>query len=122
MRERFFKVVKYFGIILVTGLIYAGVCVFTGFGIPCVYREITGLKCPGCGLTHMIIDLLRLDFHSAFLENQFVFLIAPVILAAVLWHVFQYVRTGEVKLKKFENITCYVFIVLAVIWGIVRNI
>lgn len=36
------------------------------FAVPCVFRTLTGFKCPGCGITHMLIAELQLDFASTF--------------------------------------------------------
>ena len=36
------------------------------FGLPCVFRSITGIPCPGCGMTRAWLAALRLDFSAAF--------------------------------------------------------
>ena len=35
--------------------------------VACVFKEIFGIFCPGCGMTRAYISLLYLDFRSAFL-------------------------------------------------------
>lgn len=35
----------------------------------CIFRAVTGLYCPGCGLTRATHDLLHLDIASAFARN-----------------------------------------------------
>lgn len=50
----------------------------TGFSIPCLFREITGLKCPGCGISRMCMHLAQLEFGEAFLCNPLMFLLLPV--------------------------------------------
>ncbi len=121
MKERFIKVVKYIVVIVIIGIFYAGVCAYTGFGIPCFFRKMTGLKCPGCGMTHMVLAMMRLDFRTAFLENQFVFVLMPVMAVAAAWHTVQYIKNGRAEMKKFESAACYCVIALAVVWGVVRN-
>ena len=39
------------------------------FRFPCPLRALTGVPCPGCGMTHAYLCLLRLDFAGAFKEN-----------------------------------------------------
>ena len=34
--------------------------------ISCVILELTGMKCPGCGMTRALIAALQFDFKSAF--------------------------------------------------------
>ena len=55
--------------ILALGLGYAAFIHLTGWAVPCLFRQVTGLKCPGCGVTSMCLALLRLDFAAAFRWN-----------------------------------------------------
>ena len=48
------------------------------FYIPCFFHKITGLYCPGCGITRMVLSLLHLDFYQAFRWNPFLFLLTPL--------------------------------------------
>lgn len=122
MKKRFFQIGKYFIIVIMIGLIYAGICTYTGFGIPCVFHSITGLKCPGCGLTHMFLALLHLDFKTAYLENQFLFLLLPLFGLAACFHAVQYIRSGTVKRFRGENALAYFLIGMLILWGIFRNL
>ena len=36
------------------------------FRLPCVYRFLLGVRCPGCGMTRALAAALRLDFAAAF--------------------------------------------------------
>lgn len=121
MKKRLFNALKISCIIIVIGIGYAEIRRRTGFGIPCIFHEVTGYKCPGCGITHMFICLLHLDFKAAFYRNQLVFILMPVFIAAICYHVFQYVKYGRAKIGKAENVICYVIIGILVVWGIVRN-
>ena len=50
---------------------------FTGLSIPCVFREVTGFRCPGCGVTHMAMHAARLEFGLAFRSNPLLFFMFP---------------------------------------------
>ncbi|MDR3552125.1 MAG: DUF2752 domain-containing protein [Clostridia bacterium] len=50
---------------------------------PCIFRSITGLDCPGCGMTRAFYCLLHLDFAQAFRYNPFCFVLAPIL--GVAW-------------------------------------
>ncbi|MBR2877128.1 MAG: DUF2752 domain-containing protein, partial [Clostridia bacterium] len=50
-------------IFLTTISLFLGLCVYiiydrTGFGFKCLFYELTSLKCPGCGNTHFIKNLI----------------------------------------------------------------
>jgi hypothetical protein len=45
--------------------------------IPCLWKSIFGIQCPGCGLTTAFISLIELDYRKAFDSNWLIFIIAP---------------------------------------------
>lgn len=51
---------------------------------PCPYLTLTGLACPGCGLTRAVHFLLHGDLGRAFAFNPWAFLSAPALLVFVL--------------------------------------
>lgn len=114
--------------LIITGL--AGVvCVayyllLTSFniGIPCLFHEITGLLCPGCGITRMILAILHLDFKSAFQYNQVIFVLSPVIIYFVIRLYVSWLKSKPYKLSLLENIIVYIMLIVLLIFGIVRNI
>jgi len=42
--------------------------------VPCVFLTLTGVPCPGCGITHAFIALITLRLNDAFAYNPCVFL------------------------------------------------
>lgn len=36
------------------------------FGVICIIKHLTGISCPGCGMTRACMSALRLDFSAAF--------------------------------------------------------
>lgn len=61
---------------------------FTGVGLPCPWRALTGTLCPFCGSTRLGAHLLNLDVASAWTDNAFVFSLAiGVGVAAIFWTV-----------------------------------
>ena len=40
-----------------------------GFAVPCLFHEVTGLQCPGCGVTRMIRAVSESDLEAALYAN-----------------------------------------------------
>lgn len=78
------------------------------FSIPCPIRFLTGVSCPGCGMTRAALSLLRLDFSAAFHYHPLVFVLLPV--AVTL-----YILTAK-KLPKARRVflLCVAFLFIAV--------
>ena len=74
-----------------------------GKPIPCVFHLVTGLKCPGCGITHMLIDLLHFDLRGAYMENPFLFFVLPVLLIYGAYRAYRYVVHNDRKYTALEN-------------------
>ena len=55
-----------------------------GEGIPCPFHALTGLHCPGCGMTRAAALLLRGDLAGALQHNV---LLVPTLIGAVAWWV-----------------------------------
>jgi hypothetical protein len=53
----------------------------------CAFRALSGLPCPGCGLTRSLTAILRGDLTSAWHWNPFGFLALPVLLTAAVFAV-----------------------------------
>lgn len=51
----------------------------------CLFKWITGLPCPGCGLTRSITFLSQGDFHHALVYHPFGLVLYSVLVGAVVW-------------------------------------
>lgn len=105
-------------------IVYYIIVRIIGFGIPCVFRLITGFKCPGCGVSRMLMALLKLDFQEAFLSNRLVFILLPLILFIIVRAAYFYVtqkKPGKTA-SSIEKIVYPSLIAVLLIWGVLRNI
>ena len=93
----------------------------SGWFPKCIFLQITGLKCPGCGSQRVIHSLLHLDARNAFEANALLVLSLPYIAALI----------ASVALKRrfprFYNAlnshsAIITICVLVIAWWIVRNI
>ena len=105
-------------------LIYYVIVRIAGFGIPCVIHAATGFKCPGCGVSRMLMALLKLDFRSAFLENRLLFILLPLILFIVIRAAYLYVtqKKAAKTASAVMNIIYTALICVLLVWGVLRNI
>lgn len=115
------KVIYKLSAILAIGLAYAAFVRAAGFGIPCPIHLITGLSCPGCGITRMFSALLRLNFRGAWEANAAILCLLPLMAYAAVRTIRVYVRTGHTHVKDVEAVNWFMIVVL-LIFGIVRNI
>src|ERR1700740_1880658 len=53
--------------------------ILTGINItiPCLFKTLFGWTCPGCGLTHAFMELLKLNPIGAWDHNPLIFLVVP---------------------------------------------
>ena len=93
-RERRQRTLRLYGGILLLGLAYLAFCLMTGLRLPCPFYTLTGLLCPGCGVTRMMIALARLDFAAAYAANQLLFITGPFILGLLVRDEYLWVKTG----------------------------
>ncbi|HXE91743.1 MAG TPA: DUF2752 domain-containing protein [Terriglobales bacterium] len=74
-----------------------------GLGIPlCLFRILSGLPCPGCGMTRALSSLLHGDGAAAFLYHPFVFAVFPA-LALISVHGLLPVRMRQRLRRTFEE-------------------
>ncbi len=85
-----------------------------GINIPCFFHKITGLYCPGCGITRMLESLLKLDIYQAFRYNPLVF---TYLIGYIVYKIINY----RYKIK-LNNCFIYMLLFIAIAFGILRNI
>lgn len=89
----------------------------------CPFYMLTGLECPSCGSQRAVYHLLHLEFAEAFRYNPFMVISIPyaILLVTVTW------LDPDGKLGKIKKICCHkitvmTYVVLFIIWWIVRNL
>ena len=103
------------------GALYALFIHFTGMGIPCPIYSITGLQCPGCGISRMVLALLHLDFSAAFHYNPVVLCLLPLLILTATRKIYLYIRYGRNK-DRFCDVLIWIMIAVLMLFGILRNI
>lgn len=84
---------------------------------PCPYLALTGLACPGCGLTRAAHFLLHGDITRAFAFNPWAFFSTPALAAFALLPSF----TDPVRTVRARTGISWVMLVVTVVFWIWRN-
>lgn len=106
--------------LLAAGMIYLLLGMFAGFYIPCPFRTVTGLKCPGCGLSHATVDLVHLDFAAAMEDNA---LFIPIF-SYLLYAFYRYIirKNKDPLADKTGRRIDMLFLIVILLWWVIRNI
>lgn len=114
------KILIIYGAILGAGVLYAFLILHTPFRIPCLFREVTGLQCPGCGTSRMALALMRFDIPAAFAYNPVAFFSFP---AWFLISICAFIGRSK-ALRSSKNLLriLYINIVVYMIFAIFRNL
>lgn len=107
-----------------TGAALLGVLAYVGIGNPhspdfvfppCPFRAMTGWNCPACGGLRMTHDLLHGDLAAAFVDNAFVLIGLPMLLA--------WIAIRRSRGKPTLNVPAFVVIIAAAVtWTVIRNL
>ncbi len=122
MRRRLRRVLCMDALVLLAGAGYVALVQRGGIAVPCLFRALTGLRCPACGATRMALALLRGDVRAAFRLNPPLFLLAPALLVAAAAAQFRYAARGEVRLAPGLRRLLTALYALFLLFGALRNL
>ena len=95
----------------------------SGAGIPCPIYSLTGLYCPGCGISRALRSIIHLDFYRALRYNAAFTISFPFIAAYVFALILSYIVNGEDKVsKKIPVVILCAAAGIFILFGIMRNI
>lgn len=108
------------GVVLLAGVVYYFLVTLTSFRIPCVFHLVTGLKCPGCGVSTMFVEASHLNVAASFAANSFIFATFPFLIFELVWAMIRSWR-GTTN-PRANEILLWIYVGLLIIWGVLRNI
>ena len=106
-------------VLIVIFLIYAILIIRFDIGIPCVFYEITGLYCPGCGITRLCLSLFEGDIYQAFRYNPIIFIDLPILFILFVLNIF---FKKNKNIKKITDVIIIFLATITIIFGVIRNI
>lgn len=106
--------------LLALGLAYAWAVSRLGRGIPCPLYRLTGLLCPGCGVSRMCMAFLRGDWAGAWTANPAVCLLSVPMAVLLVCRAVGYVR-GE-RAAPWEERSWLAIALLLLAFGVMRNL
>ncbi len=95
---------------------------FLGFGYPCVVYELTGIQCPGCGMTRGVMALLRGDVAAATRYNPMIWLYFLYGGWFLGWGTVRYLRGKESPFWFGPGWIHWAMLAVVLLFGIIRNI
>ncbi len=94
-----------------------------GAGIPCMFHQLTGFYCSGCGSSRALRSALHLDFYQALRYNAVFTLALPFFAVYFGSLAASYIRFGKDRISgKISMKIIYIFVAVALVYGILRNI
>lgn len=122
LKNRIFRLVGFTALaVLGIFLIYL-IYLFSGLGFKCPLFEITGYKCAGCGNTHALQSLLKLDIRHSFSYNYIYPLEMFYIFRVYLNSAKNYIKNGKFNYKPPCQVLDIIILVIVVLWIPLRNI
>lgn len=121
MKKRLVRRIVLYLLIVSVGIVYYFISA-AGYGVPCPIYFVTGLSCPGCGITRMLLALGRGDFSAMLRYNPVLPFILPVISMLIALSEYRYIRYGKRIETKAETVIYVIIIVILVLYGILRNL
>lgn len=106
-------------VIIVSFILYLIIGEHFSLYIDCPIKKLTGLYCPGCGITRMFFSILQLDFYQAFRYNPLVFISLPFFIFFYLQSLF---TKKEPLYNKVPTKVWIALIIIFIIYGILRNV
>lgn len=120
METRIKKVIKKFLLLFFFGIAYLVLVDVFHIGFVCVFHEITGLECPGCGITRCILSIIKGNLKEAFHYNMLIFISLPIAIVYSIYISYNYIK-GK-KYYKLGDKGWYVILTIVILFGIIRNI
>ena len=106
-------------------LIFLGLLWIRGYlPVSCLFYDLTGYYCPGCGSGRMVRAILSGNFLTAFAYNPVFFFLLPVTGLYGVFRALEWAITSTVSLGGGKKEAAFWILVMAFVWcfGVLRNL
>lgn len=110
---------KQYIFLIIVVILMAILLIHGKIAIACVFYEITGLYCPGCGITRSILSLIDGNIYQAFRYNPIIFIDIPLIM---ITSIIDFIYKDNKKVKKVTNAIYIMLLIITLVFGVLRNI
>lgn len=90
--------------------------------IPCPFREITGLYCPGCGSIRAVTQIVRGNLQRAIQHNVFAVAFLPLLMWAILSNVKQVITGKGLPYPQLPSSAIWALLGLLILFAVLRNL
>ena len=116
------KILIYHLIFILLLIVYFFIYKIINIAFVCVFHEITGLYCPGCGLTRMIREIFNLNFYQAFRYNPLLFICSPFVLFLYFNYIYSVIVNRKSVYQKIPEKFWYGCLIVVLAYWVLRNI
>ncbi len=121
-QARLYSTLREAGGIAVFGAVLLFVFTHFGFGIPCLFRTVTGLLCPGCGMTHALAELVQGHVHAAIEYNALSVSVLPLTALYLVYRKVRYIIQGDkISFSPWEYVFLVIMLFTAIAYCIWHN-
>ncbi len=93
-----------------------------GLLLPCAWHSLTGLNCPGCGMTRAIYDLMHGQLAEGVGHNAFGLLVLLTTLIVLTRPVFIALIYNRWQAPLLPSWTARALIISGLLWALLRNL
>ena len=84
--------------------------------LPCIFKGVTGMPCPGCGMTRACLAILQGEFSTAWRYHPFSFLLIGLAILIVFQPEYAQEKWGAISLIKQGIIVSILILLCLGLW------
>lgn len=121
MSNKKLKIIKYFlSILIITTCMMLLIVISNYLNYRCFWEKYFNITCAGCGVTRMILSILKLDYYQAFRYNPLFFIFVILFLIYMIYVLICILFDKKIFIPDYK--IAIVFVIIILIYMVLRNI